>query len=376
MSETDLKFDDEEGAQAFEHYEIPPQRELVTYPYDPPVKTLVREIADKDLIVNPPFQRRAVWDRGRKSRLIESLLLNIPVPVCFFAEDEDGRKVVVDGQQRLRAIEEFVNGQYRLVGLQVLADLNRFRWTDLTPRQARLIENRVIRCIVISEKSDPNIRFEVFERLNTGVVPLTDQELRNCVYRGEFNEFLNGLSTDPSWLTLLRRREPDNRLRHHELILRFFAFNANFPEYRPPLKRFLNDFMRVHRHATVDARSQFHEDFHKSVSNVRYIFQQNAFRRLMKDKAGSLRWDNTLNRAIFDIQMVGLKDIDQKLLKGKSGDIIEMFARLCTEDATFTDAVTKATADRTKVLLRLRRFGEGLREIGIEPPWLETLPEQ
>src|SRR5688572_16088289 len=98
---------EEEGVQPYQKDSIPPDRELVTTPYDPPVKSIVQEINSKELIVNPSFQRKSVWDNTRKSRLIESLLLNIPIPVCFFAEDKDGKKVVVDGQQRLRAIEEY-----------------------------------------------------------------------------------------------------------------------------------------------------------------------------------------------------------------------------------------------------------------------------
>jgi hypothetical protein len=125
-------FSDEEGVQAYAAEDFPADRELVTTPYDAPVKTLVDDIELKNLILNPDFQRKSVWDRQRKSRLIESLLLNIPIPVCFFAEDDDGKRVVVDGQQRLRAVEEFRNGQFALRGLQVLSQLNGKRWADLS----------------------------------------------------------------------------------------------------------------------------------------------------------------------------------------------------------------------------------------------------
>lgn len=364
-----------EGEQAYSSEDIPPNRELVTYPYDPPVKTLVREIQDKELIVNPEFQRKSVWDRGRKSRLIESLLLNIPIPVCFFAEDEDGRKVVVDGQQRLRAIEEFQAGQFRLSGLQVLSDLNRKRWADLSPKQARLIENRVIRCIVISESSDPNIRFEVFERLNTGVVPLTDQELRNCVYRGEFNRLLNKLSQDNTWLSLLRKKEPDNRLRHHELILRFLAIHSDLQGYRPPLKGFLSDFMRKHRHADEHTLNELDILFRDAVENVATVFGANAFRRYTRDKDQKRKWDNSLNRAIFDIQMVGMRSLPKDSVRAAEKEIRQNFQSLCIDDPEFSDAITKATADRSRVLLRFRKFGQSLADVGIEPSWLKNLPE-
>ncbi len=148
----------------------------------------------KSLIVNPEFQRQNVWSPKQKSRRIESLLLNIPVPVSFLAEERDGTHVVVDGQQRLRAVEEFASGQYRLRDLGILPQLNGLRWADLTTQQTRHIYTRTIRCIVISDESNPNIRFEVFERLNTGGTPLNDQEIRNCIHRGPLNANINELA--------------------------------------------------------------------------------------------------------------------------------------------------------------------------------------
>lgn len=210
----DEPFEDEQGNQPYDTEEFLLDRGVITTPYDAPVRTLIDEIAEKQLIVNPPFQRQSVWKKDRQSKLIESLLLNIPIPVLYFAEDDDGTRVVVDGQQRLRAIEEFRSGQYSLRKLEMLSQLNGKRWTDLTPKQVRTILTRTLRCVVISSVSPPTLRFEMFERLNTGGVPLNDQELRNCVFRGSLNEFLNELAYYQPWLDLIGRKEPDNRMRH------------------------------------------------------------------------------------------------------------------------------------------------------------------
>jgi hypothetical protein len=214
------EFEDDEGNQPYQQEDLRIDRGVITTPYDAPVRSLLDQIQEKSLIVNPPFQRRSVWDRGRQSRLIESLLLNIPIPVLYFAEDDDGTHVVVDGQQRLRSIEEFYSGVYGLQKLEVLPELIGKRWADLTQKESRTIRARTLRCVVISANSPPNLRFEMFERLNTGGVPLNDQELRNCVYGGSLNNFINELASSPQWLQLVRRSEPDNRMRHHELILR------------------------------------------------------------------------------------------------------------------------------------------------------------
>jgi uncharacterized protein with ParB-like and HNH nuclease domain len=126
--------------------------------------------------------------------LIESLLLNLPIPPCFLAEDEDSTRVVVDGQQRLRSIDDFYHGRYALTGLQVLKDLNGKKWEDLPPKLDRKILQRVIRTLVISHFTNSGIRFEIFERLNSGGVPLTEQEIRNATLRGSFNAMLNKIA--------------------------------------------------------------------------------------------------------------------------------------------------------------------------------------
>lgn len=367
-------FDDEPGEQAYAPDDIPADREVVTTPSDSPVKSLLDDIRSKNLIVNPEFQRLSVWDKTRQSRLIESLLLNIPIPVLFLAEDKDGTRVVVDGQQRLRAIEEFESGQFRLSGLQVLSELNRRRWVDLTPRQSRIILNRTLRCIVISAASDPNLRFEVFERLNTGGVPLNDQELRNSIYRGPFNRMLHELASDAAWLRLLNRREADRRLQHHEMILRFFAMLDSGTPYKPPLKAWLNEYMRLHRSDSEKDLDRLRRSFHSAVAAVATVFgpPRTPFRRARSiEPDGDIRWDNTINRPVFELQMLGLLDVAQDALHRDAGPITQAFARLCVESEEFSDALSRATADKTRVRLRMALWAESLAGIGIHATRLE-----
>src|SRR5712664_2299935 len=133
---------EEETAERESNLPIFDDREVYTTPSDPDVKTLLGRIEDRSLVLRPKFQRASVWDDKRKSRLIESLLLNLPIPPCFLAEDEDGTRVVVDGQQRLIAIDDFYHGRYALTGLEVLSDLNDKKWADLPARHDRKILQR------------------------------------------------------------------------------------------------------------------------------------------------------------------------------------------------------------------------------------------
>jgi hypothetical protein len=361
-------FDDDPGAQPYAPEDIPPDREIVTLPLDSPVKTLLDDMKAKNLVVNPEFQRRDVWNRVQKSKLIESLLLNIPIPVIFLAEDHDGTRVVVDGQQRLRALEQFEAGQFALSGLEVLTALNKKRWVDLAPRQARIILNRTLRCIVISANSDSNLRFEVFERLNTSGVSLNDQELRNCIYRGPFNRLLDELARAPEWLRLLQRQEPDNRLQHHEMVLRFLSMQESSSAYRPPLKKWLGDFMGARRDASDGALAQYREVFLSSCRAVSAVFFEPdapAFRRVRGRIGSGLEWDRSLNRAVFELQMLGLRLENPRTLAARRTEIIDAFATLCLDDEEFADALSRATADRTRTRLRFQRWGAALDGLGI-----------
>lgn len=370
VDDDDAIFGDDPGQQVYSAEDIAVDRGVTTTPYDAPVRTLLDEIREKSLIVNPPFQRLSVWRRDRQSKLVESLLLNIPIPVLYFAEDDDGTRVVVDGQQRLRALEEFHAGTYALSGLEVLSTLNGQRWADLSPKQSRTILSRTLRCVVISASSPATLRFEMFERLNTGGIPLNDQELRNCVYRGTFNDLINELVNSKPWLITIRRPEPDVRLRHHELALRFFALDDGIETYRPPLKKVLSDHLKNNRNPTKAVLNAYAKTFNHALANVHAVFGEHAFRLPRNTE----RWEFVLNRAVFDVQMLGFRDANPDEVRTKKDALLAKFQGLCLNDAEFFRTLTAATADRRNLSTRLRIWGEALVEHGITPNYLKRLP--
>ncbi len=374
VEEPEFEFADEEGSQPLE---IEAQsREVISTPYDAPVRTLIDEVQNKELVVNPEFQRGSVWSRKLKSRLVESLILNIPIPVLYFAEDDDGTRVVIDGQQRLRAISEFYAGAFPLSDLQVLSGLNGKSWTDLSPRDARTIRNRTLRCVVISAKSSPTLRFEMFERLNTGFVQLNDQELRNCIFRGPFNGLLEELATSTAWLQAVGRDKAHARLVDHEMALRFIALDAVVSDYRPPLKQILNKFMQDHRRDSGPTMAVHRERFHRALSNTRKVFEGMSFRRTRLEEDNTQVWDRSINRAVYDIQMLAFADLQENELQGREHEIREVFEQLCLYDADFSDAISRATADRTRFYRRLRKWADALGAIRIEASYAARLPEE
>lgn len=161
---------------------IPPeQRKLHTETYDFTVDTVVERLEEGGIFV-PDFQRRYVWSDAQASRLIESLIIQCPVPVIYLNQEIDETLSVIDGNQRLTSIRRFIRNEFSLKGLTAYPELEGSRFHQLDPRFQRHILNRTLRCIVILKDTHPQVKFDVFERLNTGAVKLTPQELRHGLY--------------------------------------------------------------------------------------------------------------------------------------------------------------------------------------------------
>ena len=159
------------------------------------LNTLEEQWKDGTLII-PDFQREYVWDNAKASRLIESLLLNIPIPSLFLSETAEAQYEVVDGHQRVYSVIRYLDNQFALSGLRIQQELIGNRFFKLPEREQRFLRTRVIRAIIISADSAPTMKFEVFERLNTGGLALNAQEVRNAIYRGSLNETLKELERD------------------------------------------------------------------------------------------------------------------------------------------------------------------------------------
>ena len=193
----DMNFADEgESKEESNLEEIPREKRILrTQAYDKSVSDLISMMGadSNDIILDPHYQRSYIWDNKRASLLIESILLNVPIPVIYVAEDDDGRWNVVDGLQRLNSLKRFFNNEFKLTGIEVLPELNRLQFSTLNAKAQRLLKNGIIRVIVILQESHPEIKYDIFLRLNRGAVRLSEQELRNCLYRGTFNSFIKEL---------------------------------------------------------------------------------------------------------------------------------------------------------------------------------------
>lgn len=228
--------------------------------YDITVDELIRRVGTGRINVAPVYQRQFRWDSLRQSKLIESVLLGIPVPPLFMATNSDGRSgnswEVVDGLQRLLTLVSFLGSDetrkkvgldqaLKLGGLEKLDTFGECTRADLPNDVVEALEDRPFKVIVLNDKSDLQVRFDLFERLNTGGISLSAQEIRECVFRGDFMDLLSTLASEASFRTVVvlpQSKEKDGT--REEFVLRFFAFLESYQDFEHSVSGFLKDYTK------------------------------------------------------------------------------------------------------------------------------------
>jgi uncharacterized protein with ParB-like and HNH nuclease domain len=200
---------------------------------------------DENEIFIPAYQRSFVWEEERQSKFIESILLGLPIPYIFTAENEDGRFEIVDGTQRIRTLTNFLSDRLTLNTLEILDKCNGLKFSDFPISRQRKINNTSLRMIVLSEHSDEDARFMLFERINSGSVILQAMEKRKGSFTGPFTDYIYQCAIDPQFLQVtnftqktIKRGEPQ------ELILRFFAYSESVENYKGYVNEFLDSFTK------------------------------------------------------------------------------------------------------------------------------------
>lgn len=273
---------------------------ITSYGADYPVDGIVSRLNSEKIII-PQFQRQYVWKLNQASRFIESLILELPVPGVFLSKDPDSSNLlVIDGQQRLRSIQYFVNGvfandrKFRLKGVQ--PQFENLSYDDLDEDVKTAFNDYVIHATVIRQdepSNDQSSIYHIFERLNTGGTPLQPQEIRACIFFGEFNELLVKLNQNANFRNIYGK--PNNRLKDQELILRFLSLYYESSNYEKPLKGFLNSFMGNNRHLQKYSEQAILSVFEPTVRIIDEILGKRAF-----------RVERGINTAFYDSIMVGI----------------------------------------------------------------------
>ncbi|MGB5854621.1 MAG: DUF262 domain-containing protein [Oceanisphaera sp.] len=320
-------------------------------------ETIINQINKGNIQLNPDFQRRDAWDKKRKSRFIESLILGLPVPQVVLAESKErrGKYIVLDGKQRLLTIRQFAAteddadyDQLKLTSLDIRNDLKGKTLDDLKDdlnlfEELSAFENQPIRTVVIKNWPSEDFLYHVFLRLNTGSVPLSPQELRQALHPGGFVKYLDKTSSESAALKeILNLKKPDFRMRDSELLLRYLSLNNYLGQYTGNLKKFLDEtcskLNSEWNKLSQEIESQVVE-FELAHEAVKSIFNKNCYR---KWTGGS--YENRFNRAIYDIMTLSFSDKDvRQLAAGKEKLVENAFKELCSTNVDFKTSIETTT---------------------------------
>lgn len=349
------------------------KRTLVIDKSDPTVASLIDKYNRGKLLLQPEYQRKYVMKPPVASRLIESMMLGIPLPIVYFAEEEDGSWSVIDGQQRLTSIISFVLGKFiydgkdfKLSSLEVMKELNRKSFKDIPGDLQEKIMDTPIRSFIIKKESNDDIKFEIFERLNTGSTPLNEDEIRNTVYRGKYMQLLKELEENEVFDRIVNKPNFKNRMLYRGMILRFFAFYENtYLNYKPNMKQFCNKHIKKFRNMDDEMMEEYRKVFKDAISCVNTVFDVNAFRRLIKDdKSNNYVWTKTrINMALYDVQMYGFTRYKKEDIINHSEEIREAMYNLITSNQEFIDSIEIQTSNTDMVNRRFKIWLEILEDI-------------
>ncbi|MDE2730090.1 MAG: DUF262 domain-containing protein [Bacteroidota bacterium] len=333
-------------------------------------QTLVRLILDRierdEIDLQPDFQRRGdLWSRRTQSRLIESLLLKIPIPGFYMAADEKDDWVVIDGLQRLGTLRDFVlNQTLRLQGLEYLDRFAGRMYEQLPrPMQRRISETKLI-CHVIEPGTPPEVKFNIFRRINTEGKPLVAQEIRHALNPGPARDLLADLARTRSFLEVTDESVSKKRMADRECVLRFLAFLALGEEkYEGKLDDFLMGAMEF-LNDRPDRHEWLRREFQRSMSLALDIFGKDAFRKPSQPAIGQRR--NPVNKALFESVSVALAEVSRNqaaMLRNLKDRLVADLAKIMTEDEQFVASISVGTGSLSNVRYRFGRMRELVRGV-------------
>ena len=336
----------------------PDDRPITSQICDWTISALRDKLDRGQLDLQPKFQREYVWALRPElpSRLIESLFLEIPIPPIYFGKVVEGHLEVIDGQQRLTTLVNYVTNKFALRKLNRMSSLNDKCFKDLNKEQQEKILDTPIRSIVIDAAGNTELRYEIFERLNRGSMALNEQELRNCVYRGPFNELLAELEKETYWRKAKGSIEPEGRFKEREMILRVFAFANRLPQYTGNLKHFLNEYMGQYgpqEEQQLRAHAAF---FKQTVQNIYAVFGEKAARLYEVNRNNKGSWDTKFSITALDIQFAALMNRPAAKVQQVAEQIRELFLFTMLTDSEMQDAISKRTGSTAQTVIRWTKF--------------------
>ncbi len=356
--------EEEESGSSFE----------ITQPFDPArirvetkpmvISLLMDRLRNREIDLTPGFQRKGgIWSAKAKSQLIESLLIRIPLPAFYMDGSDESKWLVVDGLQRLSTLKSFViDKTLKLTGLEFLDECKNKRFDDL-PRnlQRRILETQVT-VFVIQENTPPEVKFNIFKRINTGGLPLSSQEIRHALHQGKACSLLQVLAEGAEFRTATNEGIRDDRMGDRECALRVLAFlRTPYLDYRSSsMDAFLNQCMIDLNNLSESELQVLGDRFKRAMVDCYRLFGDRAFR---KQSAESPR-RYPINRALFEVWAANIESLPPDAIDRLQERSLSLQARFISllDNSDFAGAITYGTGDPQKVRLRFSKVEGIIRE--------------
>lgn len=313
---------------------------------EPTIEQLLRRIDKEELDLAPDFQRHAdLWDKDTKSRLIESIIIRIPLPAFYVDATNEDKWLVVDGLQRLTALKQFVSDKtLKLSGLEYLKEIEGKTYDEISRKYQRRIEETQVTVYLIEKGTPPEVKFNIFKRINTGGLPLENQEIRHALNPGKAIKLLANLAESKEFKDATKfSKKRKSRMDDREFVLGFLAFTlTSYKDCKDGNRdAFLNDAMGQINKLDDAAIASLDKKFRKVMNDAMEIFGDDAFRKIYKKK----KRKQPVNKAMFEgwsVSISNLSNLELKLLKERKQLLIDKFSDRLEEDIIFEGSLSQA----------------------------------
>ncbi len=335
------------------------QDRLVLQAADLSLETIAAMVEGKSIDLQPKYQRRERWSHEQQSALIESFLLNIPIPPIYLAEENFGIYSAIDGKQRISAIFQFMRGGLKLAGVETFKELEGSDFHSLPIDLQNALRIRpYVRAITLLKQSDPALKYEVFTRLNRQGVPLNPQEIRNVLYRGKLNDLVYRLAKNAFLKRQLKikgtKASAYQNMDDAEHVLRFLALHLDRKSFAGSFRRAMDGFMDRHRNPSPSELTGFAQSFNEAIGACKRIWGDSAFKR-----ANDGDWRDQFLSGMYDAQMLAVARLSSTQVAqavARSGSILKRTEALFAEDREFDAAVRQATNTPSRLDYRVARI--------------------
>lgn len=375
MSMEDIQIQDNQGVEV-ENLNGGKSTEEITKPFNPNeidvdistvnLGSLIDQLENDEIDLQPDFQRVTdVWDNVKKSRLIESILLGLPLPSFYFSEDPVSQKLsIIDGLQRICAIRDFVlekENPLKLEGLQFLKNFDGFTFSQLARPEVKRIKSLKITMNTLRKGTPLDVKYIIFQRVNTAGVPLTPQEMRHALNQGPAAIFIKELADMESFKKATNYSVESKRMQDRDFVNRFIAFFIGYQDYMGDLDMFLNDKMGELNKMTSEQRDDIRVSFDKAMKCCYEIFKKDTFRKQYKQEDRR----KPISKSVYDtlsVNIAWLSDEERKLLLKNTEAFKAGMIRLFN-DKKFDFSITTGTGKKYNVEQRFTMVKSLIKEI-------------